>query len=127
MTLHHEAMMAEVEYRREQARRSWPTRSPRTTAAAPERWWQTAAQWARRLTRSGQLDHRAPQPETTPTEPTVRIHITCWTDGSPSARQVGDSVRTAMAQHFRDASSEMQGWSYSAQSGISLATRVSTS
>lgn len=127
MTLHHEAMMAEVEYRREQASRSWPTRSPRANAEAAGRLWQTVARWARRLTRSGQTDQRAAQPEATPTGPTVRIHISCWTDGSPSARQVGDSVGKAMAQHFRTATFQQQVRSYSAQSGISLATRVSTS
>ena len=100
MTLHYEAMRAEIDYRHEQARRSWPVRAPKPEAAGRRRrLWSVATRWIRLANR-----------RRSPGENIVRVHITCWTDGSQPADQVLRSIQDAVAQ-----------------SGISLATRVSTS
>lgn len=98
MTLHHEAMQAEIDYRHEQARRSWTT-EPRSVQSIPRRLWQTTARWARRLAGSQPTQH-APKHQATAPGPIVRVHLMCWTDGTPTARRVAESIQSAVAQHF---------------------------
>lgn len=106
MTLHYEAMQAEIAYRHEQARRSWPTRASKPEAAGRRRLWSVVTHWVRLLNRRRRtaasappLVH-APADHRTPAENIVRVHITCWTDGTQPARQVVETIQEAMGQRF---------------------------
>ncbi|GAA4842052.1 hypothetical protein [Garicola koreensis] len=106
MTLHYEAMRAEADYRLEQARRSWPSGTPRTADGVTGRLWQTISQRLRRFA----LGHRSAPRQAEPDRPAgsdaVRVHITCWTDGSEPARDVVEAIQEAVAQRFPSAPQE---------------------
>jgi|SRR5690625_2377163 len=103
MTLHYEAMRAEADYRLEQAKRSWPSGSSRTAGSVTGRLWRTASHHLRRVT----LGHRPAPRQAEPDRPSgsdaVQVHISCWTDGSQSARQVLETIQDALDQHFPSA------------------------
>lgn len=106
MTLHYEAMRAEADYRLEQARRSWPSGTPRTTDGATRRLWQTVSQRLRRFWIGRRPAPRQAGPDRPAGSDAVRVHITCWTDGSEPARQVVETIQEAVAQRFPSAPQE---------------------
>ena len=103
MTLHYEAMRAEADYRIEQAKRSWPSGPPRTADGATGRLWRTLSQRLRRFWLGHQPAPRRAGPDRPADSDAVRVHITCWTDGSQPAHQVVEAIEEAVAQRFPSA------------------------
>ena len=106
MTLHYETMRAEADYRREQATRSWPSGPPTTAGGATERLWRTVSQRVRRFWPGHRPAPRQAGPDRAAGSDAVRVHITCWTDGSQPARQVVETIQEAVAQRFPSAPQE---------------------
>lgn len=112
MTLHYEALRAEADYRREQARNSWTSQPLTLATVTATRLWRRTLGWVRRLAQArsrpqpaSRIDDALPASTgagdgAASPAAAVRVHVTCWTDGSQSARRVADVIQEAVGQRF---------------------------